>query len=202
MRAPIFGQKPQITRNIAPIEIANLLTTFVIETRPTFCENEVFGSTPKSAANDEPRPSQITPPESSESVASLSIPPSTQAEISPTVSIAVTINMIPIGMIALAWKEIPTSDSFPKPIKLGTAIHAAFLTSSKFTTHEYVYLTPSAVTPVCDMVSVIMIATTYPARIPKRMADDEKILRDGAKCLRSTITISTTIPIKRFGSEP
>ena len=29
MRAPIFGQKPQITRNIAPIEIANLLTTFV-----------------------------------------------------------------------------------------------------------------------------------------------------------------------------
>lgn len=106
MRAPIFGQKPQITRNIAPIEIANLLTTFVIETRPTFCENEVFGSTPKSAANDEPIPSQITPPESSESVASLSIPPSTQAEISPTVSIAVTINMMPIGMIALAWKEI------------------------------------------------------------------------------------------------
>ena len=115
MRAPIFGQKPQITRNIAPIEIANLLTTFVIETRPTFCENEVFGSTPKSAANDEPIPSQITPPESSESVASLSIPPSTQAEISPTVSIAVTINMMPIGMIALAWKEIPTSDSNRAP---------------------------------------------------------------------------------------
>ncbi len=112
-------------RNIAPIEIANLLTTLSLK-QDLHSVRMRYLAVLKSAANDEPRPSQITPPESSESVASLSIPPSTQAEISPTVSIAVTINMMPIGMIALAWKEIPTSESFPKPIKLGTAIHAAF----------------------------------------------------------------------------
>ena len=102
MIAPILGQKPQSIRNIAPIDIAKRFTTLVIETSPTFCENDVFGSTPKNAANAEPRPSHITPPESSVSVASLSIPPSIQADISPTVSIAVTINMMPIGIIALA----------------------------------------------------------------------------------------------------
>ena len=100
--APIFGQNPHRIRKIAPMEIAKRLTTFVRETSPTFCENEVFGSTPNSAAKADPSPSQITPPDSSESVASRSIPPSIQAEISPTVSIAVTINMMPIGMIALA----------------------------------------------------------------------------------------------------
>ena len=74
-----FGQNPQSIRKIAPMEIANRFTTFVMDTRPTFCEKEVFGSTPNSAAKEEPSPSQITPPDSSESVASRSIPPSIQA---------------------------------------------------------------------------------------------------------------------------
>ena len=102
MMAPIFGQKPQRIRKIAPMEIAKRLTTFVMDTRPTFCEKEVFGSTPNSAANEEPSPSQITPPDNSVSVASRAIPPSMQAEISPTVSIAVTINIMPMGIMAFA----------------------------------------------------------------------------------------------------
>ena len=202
MIAPILGQKPQSIRNIAPIDIAKRFTTLVIETSPTFCENDVFGSTPKNAANAEPRPSHITPPESSVSVASLSIPPSIQADISPTVSIAVTMNMMPIGMIALAWNDILTSESAPNPIKLGIAIHAASFTCEKFTTHEYVYLAPSASTPVFGSTNVIMTATIYPASIPKRIAEEEKILFCGAKCFKSTITIKTTNPRKRFGSEP
>ena len=56
--------------------------------------------------------------------------------LSEDVSIAVTMNIIPIGMIAFAWNTIFISASAPNPIKLGTAIHAAFLICSKLTTQE------------------------------------------------------------------
>ena len=64
------------------------------------------------------------------------------------------------------------------------------------------YLAPSASTPVFGSTNVIMTATIYPASIPKRIAEEEKILFCGAKCFNNTITIKTTNPKKRFGSEP
>ena len=76
------------------------MTILVMVTRPTFWLKEVLGSTPKMAAKEEPRPSHMTPPESSLSVASRPMPPSVTPEISPTVSTAVTINMIITGMMA------------------------------------------------------------------------------------------------------
>ena len=52
------------------------MTIFVMPIRPTFWLKEVFGSTPNREAKEEPRPSQMTEPESSLSVASLPRPPS------------------------------------------------------------------------------------------------------------------------------
>ena len=100
--AASFGNKPAIIIIIAPVAIANLLTTLVMATRPTFWLKEVFGRTPNTAASEEPSPSHITPPESSLSVASLPSPPSVIPEISPTVSTAVTTNIMQIGTIAFA----------------------------------------------------------------------------------------------------
>ena len=68
--------------------------------RPTFWLKEVLGNTPNSAAKVEPRPSQMTPPDSSLSEGSRFMPPSITPEISPTVSTAVTINMTSTGRIA------------------------------------------------------------------------------------------------------
>ena len=60
----------------------------------------MLGSTPKTAATAEPKPSQTTEPESSLSLGSRLRPPSVTPEVSPTVSTAVTMNMMHIGMIA------------------------------------------------------------------------------------------------------
>ena len=136
--AAIFGQSPQRIRKMAPQESAIRFTIFVIEIMPTFCAKEVFGRTPSAAAKLDPRPSQMIPPESSESVASRSIPLSTQAQISPTVSTVVTMNMIATGRIASTRKTGFTSASFPKPAIPGSANQDASFTCWKLTTQEYV----------------------------------------------------------------
>ena len=105
------------------------------------------------AASVEPRPSHITPPESSLSVASLPIPPSITPEISPTVSTAVTTNITSTGSIALKSKTGLTGINF------GIAIHLASATLFQLSTHDLVYSTPSAVTAVCGRASPIIIAT-------------------------------------------
>ena len=141
------------------------LTTFVIVTRPTFWLNEVFGRTPNSAAILEPSPSQITPPESSESVASRPMPPSITPEISPTVSTAVTMNMISTGTMARRSKTRGTGISF------GMENQEASATLSQFKTHALVYSTPSAVMPVGDKKRPMTADAIYPAMIPIRMDD-------------------------------
>ena len=105
--------------------MAKRLTTLVMPTRPTFWLKEVFGSTPKNAASEEPKPSQITAPESSLSVASRSRPPCTTPAVSPTVSTAVTTNMMSMGTMApmLNWNLTG--------IHCGMANHAASFTCAQ-----------------------------------------------------------------------
>ena len=64
-----LGTRPQRIRKMPPVASAKRLTTLVMLTRPTFWLKEVLGSTPNSAAKLEPIPSQMTPPDSSVSVA-------------------------------------------------------------------------------------------------------------------------------------
>ena len=127
---------------MAPVARAKRLTTLVMATRPTFWLKEVLGSTPKRAAKEEPSPSQMTPPESSLSVASLPRPPSITPEMSPTVSTAVTTNMMSTGTMARRSNTGFTGSS------LGISNQAAFATLLQFSTQALVYSTPSAVMPV------------------------------------------------------
>ena len=150
--AASFGQSPQRIRNTAPVASAKRFTTFVMATSPTFWLNEVFGSTPNRAAKEEPSPSHMTPPASSLSVASRPRPPSITPEISPTVSTAVTTNMISTGKIARMSNTGFTGISF------GISNQEADATLSQFSTHAFVYSTPSAFTPVVGSTNPIMIA--------------------------------------------
>ena len=74
-------------------------------------------------------------------------------EISPTVSTAVTTNIISTGTMALGSKTSFTG------IRAGTANHFAWATLSQFRTHALVYSTPSAVTPVVGRTSAMIAAT-------------------------------------------
>ena len=121
---------------------ANRLTTLVMATRPTFWLKEVLGSTPNRAAKEDPRPSHMTPPASSQSVASRPRPPSITPEMSPTVSTAVTTNIIITGRTARRSKMGFTGMS------LGISNQAASATFCQFSTQALVYSAPSAVTPV------------------------------------------------------
>ena len=130
--AASLGNRPHAIRKIPPVAIEKRFTTLFIATRPTFWLKEVFGSTPNAAASEDPRPSHITPPESSLSVASLPRPPSVIPEISPTVSTAVTINIMQIGTIALA------SNTHLTGIIFGTANQDALATLSQLRTQDLV----------------------------------------------------------------
>ena len=142
--AASLGSRPHSTRKIAPQARAVRLTILVMVTRPTFWLKEVLGSTPNRAAKEEPRPSHITPPASSWSVASRPMPPSVTPEISPTVSTAVTMNMIITGMMARR------SNTGLTGISCGMETQLAWATLSQLSTQALVYSTPSAVTPVVD----------------------------------------------------
>ena len=150
--APSLGMRPQRIRKMAPVASAPRLTTLVMATRPTFWLKEVLGRTPKTAAKEEPRPSQMTPPDSSLSVASRPMPPSITPEMSPTVSTAVTMNMISTGRMARISKTILTGTS------LGMANQLACATLFQFRTHALVNSTPSAVTPVVGRIKPMMKA--------------------------------------------
>ena len=89
----------------------------------------------------------MTPPESSRSVASRPRPPSITPEISPTVSTAVTTNMMSTGRIARI------SNTGFTGISLGISNQAASATFFQFSTQALVYSTPSAVTPVVGRIS-------------------------------------------------
>ena len=150
--APSFGHRPHRMRNTAPVEMAKRLTTLVIATSPTFWLKEVLGRTPRRAAKEEPRPSQMTPPDSSLSVASRPRPPSITPEMSPTVSTAVTMNIIRTGRMARRSKIGFTGRNF------GISNQEAFATLSQFSTHALVYSTPSAVMPVVGRIKPMMKA--------------------------------------------
>ena len=192
--AASFGSKPQRIRNTAPHPNAKRFTIFVMVTSPTFWLKDVFGSTPKSAAKEDPIPSHITPPDSSESVASRPIPPSIQPEISPTVSTAVTINIIRTGRIARRSKTGFTG------IICGTANHFACATLSQFSTHAFVYSTPSALTAVVGRKTARTAQIIYPAIIPKRI--QEELVIPFVPCFRARMIIITTSAIRRFSIEP
>ena len=151
-RAASLGHRPHRIKKMAPVARAKRFTTLVMATRPTFWLKEVLGSTPNRAAKEEPTPSQITPPDSSLSVASRPRPPSITPEISPMVSTAVTMNMIITGRIARRSKM-----GFTGMIR-GSSNQAALATLSQFKTQALVYSTPSAVTPVVGRTRPIMKA--------------------------------------------
>ena len=194
MIAPSFGISPQRIRKTAPDARAVRFTIFVIVTSPTFWLKEVFGRIPNNAAKEEPIPSQITPPESSLSVASRSIPPSITPEISPTVSTAVTINMMMIGAIARTSKTGLTGRNS------GILIQLASATLFQFNTHAFVYSAPSAVIPEFGRSSPIITAAAYPAMIPMRIA--ELLARPFVQCFTMRITISTNSASSRFSADP
>ena len=67
--APIGGNSPDMMRVMAPNMMVNLFTTFVMATRPTFCENDVIGEQSKTPADTaDMKPSQQSDPETSLSV--------------------------------------------------------------------------------------------------------------------------------------
>ena len=167
-------------------------------TRPTFWLKEVFGRTPSSAAKEDPRPSHITPPESSLSVASRPRPPSVIPEISPTVSTAVTTNMIQIGTIAFASNTHLTGMIF------GIANQDASATLLQLTTQDFVASTTAPVSSVYVKVvgnTIAMMDTRiYPTIIPSKI--DEKLVNPFVPCFSAMITTRTTVPTKRFSREP
>ena len=152
--APSLGMRPHKIRKTAPVASAPRLTTLVMATRPTFWLKEVLGRTPNAAAKEEPKPSQMTPPDSSLSEGSRFMPPSMTPEISPTVSTAVTMNMMRTGRMARISKTILTGTSF------GMANQLACATLSQFRTHALVNSTPSAVTPVVGRTKLMMMEAT------------------------------------------
>ncbi len=179
---------------MAPVASAKRLTTLVIATRPTFWLKEVLGSTPNSAAKLEPRPSQVTPPDSSLSVASRPRPPSITPEISPTVSTAVTKNIISTGTMARM------SNTGFTGISLGISNQGASATFCQFKTQALVYSAPSAVTPVVGSTSPMIMAAIYPQIIPSKM--EEELSTPFVPCLKSKITIRTNRARQRFSTEP
>ena len=66
--ALMIGQNAARIMMHAPVAMALRLTTFVMATRPTFCENDVMGMQPKQPDTAETKPSAAMEPESSLSV--------------------------------------------------------------------------------------------------------------------------------------
>ena len=125
----------------------------------------MFGNTPKKAAKLEPRPSQITPPDNSLSLASRSNPPSITPEISPTVSTAVTTNIISTGKIALK------SNTGLTGIKSGNANQLASATLLQSNTHDFTNSVPSPLIPVVETNIGKIIQTIYPQIIPIKIQE-------------------------------
>ncbi len=122
------GTKPARIMTTAPDAMARRLTTFVMATRPTFCENEVMGMQPKQADSVETKPSQAMEPESSSSRTSRLRPVAASAVVSPMVSVAETRKMRVTARMA------PGLNSGAKGMMVGTAMGAAFAKPERSTT--------------------------------------------------------------------
>ena len=115
-------------------------------------------------------------------------------EVSPTVSTAVTINMIITGAIARMSNTGFTGISF------GISNQLADATLSQFSTHALVNSTPSAVTPVVGRTNPMINAATYPTMIPIRM--EEELSSPFPVCLKIRMTTSTRIARNKFSADP
>ena len=122
------------------------------------------------------------------------MPPSITPEMSPTVSTAVTMNMISTGTMARRSKTRGTGISF------GMENQEASATLSQFKTHALVYSTPSAVMPVGDKKRPMTADAMYPAMMPIRM--DDALVMPFVPCLNAMITTVTRAPRARFSMEP
>ena len=89
----ITGRNAASTMMTAPVAMARRFTTFVMATRPTFCENDVMGRQPKHADSELTKPSHAMEPVSSFSFTSRFRPTIVSAEVSPIVSVADTRKM-------------------------------------------------------------------------------------------------------------
>lgn len=89
----------------APVIIVKRFTTFVMATRPTFCENEVTGGHPNNPEILDAYPSHAREPEISLLVILRSSPEDTRKVVSPMVSAADTRKIIQVETIAPAWNS-------------------------------------------------------------------------------------------------
>ena len=122
-----FGLSPAIRINTPARPRTLRLTTFVIETIPTFWLKVAVGSPPKKDPMMLAMPFPIMPPLISASSGSRSSPPVTVAVRSPMASMEVTIYMMDIDRIALS------SNFIPKYIGIVNCIQLAVPTESKLT---------------------------------------------------------------------
>lgn len=90
---------------MAPVAIARRFTTFVMATKPTFCEKLVIGRQPKHAETELTKPSHAIEPESSFSRTSRPKPTMASAEVSPMVSVAETKKMSVTARMAEGWNS-------------------------------------------------------------------------------------------------
>ena len=122
------------------------------------------------------------------------MPPSTQPEMSPMVSTAVTRNMIRMERMAWRLKAGFTGRSW------GTENHLASAILDQLTYQEAVKALPSASTSSWGMTTPMMEAAIYPTMIPQRIQEVDVI--PFVKCFSTTMTVSTRRPSSRLGTEP
>lgn len=122
---PKNGKMPASSIITAPAAIANLLTTLVIATRPTFWLNEVIGRQPNIDDNALIKPSQAIEPDVSLRVTSRFNPEAANADVSPIVSVADTKKINVTEIIALIL------NSGLKGIIDGNAINEVFCNAEK-----------------------------------------------------------------------
>ena len=174
-KAPKNGKIPAIIIIIAPVAIANLLTTLVMATRPTFWLKDVIGKHPKTEDKALMKPSQAIEPEVSFAVTSRFKPEAARAEVSPIVSVAETKKIKITEKIALAL------NSGLKGINEGTAIIEVPESEEKSTTP-------------------IITATIYPTISPNKTESCLKY--DFAKILKIIHESNVIVPRIQFVAEP
>ena len=125
--AAIFGQSPQRIRENGSAGKCHTVYDFCHRNNADVLCKRSIRENASAAAKLDPRPSQMIPPESSESVASRSIPLSTQAQISPTVSTVGYDEHDRYRENCSTRKTGFTSASFPKPAIPGSANQDASL---------------------------------------------------------------------------
>ena len=124
---PKAGKRPARIIIAAPVAMANLFTTPLIEASPTFWLKLVIGVQPKRPAMELTKPSQAMDPESSLPVISLCRADEASAEVSPMVSVAETRKTTTMESIA------PRLNTGLKGIMFGSEIMLASPMAERFT---------------------------------------------------------------------